>query len=465
MTLNLDHNYEQKLRMAKPTQVGGHIIHPPAGALGAPSLVPPLTIPPINTDIQFDSLPKFKLSEHPGLADMQNVSLPTKFNWIDDGGDKSKWISRPGNQMLCGSCWAISSASIIADNYVVSGLAKYRPDLSTTWNLACYPQAKCQGGNPAKLFEDIKENGIADEHCIDYSWCATNDSCNGKATKHFQESEEVNLSDLIPTCGCYNSSDLHYKYYIDKITSISIDDLKSQDAYVQNVKSHIYKFGPVLGGFLVFNNFMSGAFAKVNNGIYFEDGIYDKGSVHFQEGYPSAATFVGSHAVSVIGWGEAEAVINNNGDKKTVPYWECVNSWTPTWGESGRFKMAMYPFNKMSQFDKVIDITTKDGTHRGGGMVMLNVSTPPKLEQIPQLDSKFDNMPKLQSASYYKGEQKDPGDDSGGGGGSNKGKIVKYVLLSLLALVIVFFLFVGLIKLYRHFSSKTGRSGSYRFLF
>jgi hypothetical protein len=461
MSLNLDHNYEQKLRMAKPTQVGGHVVHPPVGALGAPSLVPPLTIPPVNTDIQFDSLPKFKLSEHPGLADMQTVSLPTKFNWIDDGGEKSKWISRPGNQMLCGSCWAISSASTIADNYVVSGIVDYKPDLSTTWNLACYPQAKCQGGNPALLLQNIQQKGIADVHCIDYSWCATNDNCNGLATKHFKESEEVNLSQLIPPCGCYNSDEKHYLYYIDKISTVSIGDL-TQEAYVHNVKSHIYKYGPVLGGFLVFKNFMSGAFAKVNNGIYLENGIYDQGAVHFQEGYPSSDTYVGSHAVSVIGWGEAEVVYNNKGDKTTVPYWECVNSWTPTWGNSGRFKMAMYPYNKISQFDKVIDINTNDGTKQGGGMILLNITSPPKLENLPQLDKTFVDMKKLETASFYKGEQKDTG---GVGGGPSTGNVGKYILLAVIFLVVIFLVFVGIMKLYKHFSSsaKTGRSGSYRF--
>ena len=43
-------------------------------------------------------------------------------------------ITTPGNQGLCGSCWAISSAGIISDNFVVSGLnidqnnKKFKPD-------------------------------------------------------------------------------------------------------------------------------------------------------------------------------------------------------------------------------------------------------------------------------------------------------------------------------------------------
>lgn len=57
--------------------------------------------------------------------------------------------------MLCGSCWAISAAGIVADNHVVSETVNWKPDLSTTWCLSCYPQSQCQGGNPALLYEDI----------------------------------------------------------------------------------------------------------------------------------------------------------------------------------------------------------------------------------------------------------------------------------------------------------------------
>ncbi len=46
---------------------------------------------------------------------------------------------------------------------------------------------------------------------------------------------------------------------------------------------------------------------------------------------PSAsATLVARHAVSLVGWGEDGG----------VPYWICQNSWGPSWGEQGFFRIA-----------------------------------------------------------------------------------------------------------------------------
>ena len=148
MSIKLDFDYHDHLRSGKPIVLPPHTVRPPKGALGAISIFPPITIPSLNTDIQFSILPQYKLSKHPGLAAI-DTPLPEKFNWRDDGGDLSSLLSQPGNQMLCGSCWAISVAGIVADNHVVSKTVDWKPNLSTTWCLAKYPQAQCQGGNPA----------------------------------------------------------------------------------------------------------------------------------------------------------------------------------------------------------------------------------------------------------------------------------------------------------------------------
>lgn len=105
MSINLGMSYEEHLRGAKAIYLEGSIVHPPKGALGALTIIPRQIIPPINTNIQSDILPKFKLSEHPGLAAIDHRTLPENFNWIQNGGSKSSLISTPGNQMLCGSCW------------------------------------------------------------------------------------------------------------------------------------------------------------------------------------------------------------------------------------------------------------------------------------------------------------------------------------------------------------------------
>lgn len=453
MSLDLNHDYEKKLLDAQPTFLKPITIRPPDGALGDIITVHPQTIPPINTNIQFDILPTFEISQHPGLAAMDITQIPSQFNWRENGGNKSSLISTPGNQMLCGSCWAISAAGLVADNHVVSGTVDWKPNLSTTWCLACYPQNKCKGGNPAKLYNDIAKNGIATKHCVDYSWCSENEACNGKATKHFKAGAD--LSSLVPSCGCYEGSEEHYLYHIETPKTIALGTGgMDKDNFTSTVKKHIYKYGPVQGGFLVFNNFRPGAFTKVNGGVYLENGVYDGGKMRFNTSETSASNYVGSHAIAILGWGlQKDVVVDNNGSKKDVPYWYCRNSWTEKWGDGGYFKMAMYPFNKISQFDKMVRLSTPKGAFGSGGIVMIRATKAPELKTLGQIQKKFLSLTREQSDDYYKVESKD--------GGKISDKISKFInskniklFLKIILFIFIIILFLILLRfLFRKFKS------------
>lgn len=490
--IKLDEDYNKILRDTKPTKVGQRVIAP-KGALGALSIERPMILPSMNTNIEFSStLQAFKLSEHPGLAAIDHTQLPLNFNWRENGEEKKRnLVSVPGNQMLCGSCWAISAAGIVADNFVISGIVDWKPNLSTTWSLACYPQLQCKGGNPAKLFEDIHKDGIATNHCVDYSWCSEDKNCNGKATKHFKQ--KVNdLSLDIPNCGCYDSSNKHYLYFIDKPKFVSIGTGGlNEDNFTNTIKKHIYHYGSVQGGFLVFKNFMDGSFTKLNGGVYLETGVYDKGKLHFDNDQLNTKKyFKGSHAVAIIGWGlEKNVIVDNSGTKKDIPYWYCRNSWTNKWGDEGYFKMAMYPHNKIVQFDKTITINTPQSKKQGGGMVIIKASKPPIKQFLKQIDTKF-LLQKKEERSYYISEKKDipkskpkPSelDDH-----KLRNNILKFILIGL-GILIIIVLFYLIIKNFvkrrvnnrnyrsvrRNFSERksyknvgviTGRSGNYFFI-
>lgn len=432
MTLLLDQDYERGLRMARPTYLPQRTIRPPKGALGSITVVPPQTIPPINTNIAFSILPRYKVSEHPGLAAIDSTTIPDAFNWKTNGGEKSKWIADPGNQMLCGSCWAISTAGVVADNYVISGKVNWKPHLSTTWCLSCYPQHKCQGGNPALLLEDISRGGIVTENCIDYSWCAENPQCSGIATKHFEAKNNVNLSTLVPSCGCYDASVPHYLFTIEKPQLLAIGEGMPNDTYFTTVKKHILKNGPVLGGFLVFKNFRSGSFTKVNGGVYLENCQYDTPEQGFDPAEASSKNYIGSHSVAVLGWGiQRGVVVDNNGTKKDVPYWYCRNSWTDKWGDNGYFKMAMYPYNKISQFDRLIVIEAKGGRFGSGGMVLFSVSKPPVKMTLKQLADQYIKAKKSRPDSFYSTETEDVVGSLSSTSGGGIGKIIGKILIVL----------------------------------
>lgn len=384
----------------------------------------PIVIPPINTDISY-TLPEYNPEDHPGLADIADV--PEVFDWRNSFSDdtdeiraKKNLIAKPGNQALCGSCWAISGAGIIGDNYVVSGLVNWQPNLSTTWTLACNPQNQCGGGNPQQLFTDVAKNGITTNHCVDYSWCMEDENCNGSALNHFDTKDKkshlpttTQLNKLIPTCGCYYGDSPHYVYQIDdKISQISVKPGDDGNAVSNQatMKRHIYSKGPVLGSFLVFENFMEGKFTKMNGGVYFEKGVYTGSAISFSDDQIAGKNYKGGHAVAVIGWGiEKGIVVDGTGKKGDVPFWYARNSWRDTWGDGGYFKMAMYPWNKTSTFDaavtlKFTDADGKEESKLSGGSVMISVSKPPVMEK---LDSNGDSHSKLlQSQSFYQTDPK-----------------------------------------------------------
>lgn len=369
------------------------------------TVIPNIIIPPINSINDFSLISNFTPSFHQGMQTIEEI--PKTFNWIDNdnGKNKSHLISLPGNQMLCGSCWAISAAAVISDNFVTKGILDYNPNLSTTYSLACYKQKQCLGGNPGLLLESISKNGIASNSCVDYSFCAET-NCSGKADKHFK-ADGAKLNKLIPNCGCYDSSVEHDLFKIEKPVTIRTQKPADISKNKANIKKHIYNVGPIIGGFLVFKNFINGAWATVNNGIYFENANIVKGVPVFKENYANADTYVGSHAVRIIGWGEAESIVDNKGTRKMVPFWECVNSWTLKWGNNGRFRMAMYPFNKLSQFDMIVKLNLKGGIPvMSGGLVLIDVKSKPERKKFNSVSQQYENVKKLEDSKYYTSQTK-----------------------------------------------------------
>ena len=364
-----------------------------------------IIIPPINTDIEFSTLlPIFEVNDE---FLHFNPELPTIFNWKDEMPSdtpeirfKKKLIQKPANQGSCGSCWVFTTCNAISDHFVVSGIVNWIPDISVTYALTCFPQSQCDGGNPAILIKDIADKGITTNNCIDYSWCDQNKNC--------IDNRDTSLISLlnkdIPTCGCYyDAKQLIYK--IDNSpTSIYINEEKNLDVDKVRiiVKHHIYTKGSVIAGLLLFENFKNGLFAHVNDGIYFEQGIYDNQThITFSEHQTDDANVVGGHAVSIIGWGHSDnIVINNKGDKETVHYWLCRNTWSEKWGDHGYFKIAMYPWNKISQFENLVAIQDDDNNIRSlGGIILCSVSQPP-YEQDFSLSNYTGN--KNHSNDYYK---------------------------------------------------------------
>lgn len=372
-----------------------------------------LVIPPLNTDIRFgEVLPR--MTVNPLMFGATETELRKNFSWasqdiIQDDEEilfKKARIHPVSDQQGCGSCWAVAFTTTMSDCLVVSGAVSWSPHISPTFCMACYPQMQCRGGQPAQLALDVQRNGVADITCIDYSWCENDSRCNIRdSSQHFNAGDQSNK---IPNCGCYFDND-KYIYKVDpgtKTFSITSDNEDVIETYRQAVKTHIVNYGPVIGGYLVLKNFMNGAFTQGNGGVYFDRADYNNvavdGTIKFSDNIKSSLNSQGLHAVSIVGWGIAENIQYDNDQIGDVPYWYCRNSWGTGWGDNGYFKLAMYPFNKIAQFDKTINVFVKGYSSRIGGVILIKATKPPEIKNMNEIYNNYKKViSKLEPQTFY----------------------------------------------------------------
>lgn len=401
-TFRLKMNYKDKIKTASCTSVYKYMTTTAIKESidSGRQIQPKYTIAPLKTTItMFSNTSAFTLNQSEYISIIEQAkNLPVYFNWMDNPN-----ITRPFNQGMCGSCWAVAAATCLSDVFVVSKKTDVNPNLSPTYLLSCAPQSQCDGGDPSLAVNDITKDGICSSDCLDYSWC-WNTGCSGDPLKHF---EERNVNQYIPPCSCSSAIKSHIndapKYHASDSMAICVppdlsDFSVTEQQYIRSylgglygnteadeaklnlskeplqniqalIKYHIFTYGPVIGGFHVLSNFMRGDFRETND-IYVEN--YSYGGVPGVRYNDVEASWVGSHAVVIVGWGQDEV------HGETVPYWRVRNSWGTDWGDKGIFKMAMYGDdptkkyqNRVSQFEYPSIVSLDTGIGITGGIILM----------------------------------------------------------------------------------------------
>jgi len=277
-------------------------------------------------------------------------------------------IGKIRDQSDCGACWAFGTTTAMNDRLCI---ATGNSDIILSpWDTLTNAQKNgCGGGNPDQAWQWLASVGVVtggDEpdvgkgaNCQPFQF--------GFCNHH--EGNSVYQMCPPPSCpgGCKlpaaGSQSCESAYPL----SYEADKHRASSAYtisgMAQMQTEIMTYGSITTGFDVYQNWE-----------FYRGGVYTK---------TEASAFMGGHAVKIIGWGECtdcdanyichslNAAVSDNwcltncllahpyncpsevcacdapyppttGPKRnggTLPYWLVANSWNPTWGESGFFRM------------------------------------------------------------------------------------------------------------------------------
>lgn len=207
------------------------------------------------------------------------VSVPAEFDARTQWGSEVHPIR---DQQQCGSCWAFGATEAFSDRIAIASKGATNVVLSPEDLVSCDTNDYgCNGGYMDMAWEYLQDNGALSDACFPYQ------AGSGNA----------------PACEtkCVDGE----AFTRHKCVSGSV----RQSQGVEQIKSEIYAHGPVEGAFTVYTDFFN-----------YQSGVYT----------PTSTDVAGGHAIKILGWG------TENG----TPYWLCANSWGPSWGMSGFFKIA-----------------------------------------------------------------------------------------------------------------------------
>jgi len=206
-------------------------------------------------------------------------SIPESFDARDQWGS---CIHPIRNQEKCGSCWAFGASEAFSDRLCIATGNKTDVVLSAEDLVSCdiYGDKGCQGGIPHLAWAYMEFEGIVSDSCFPYT------AGNGTAAPCVKK--------------CQDGSE----WTPHKVKLFSTKGYKTESA----IQTAIMTDGPAECAFTVYEDFMS-----------YTTGVYTH----------TTGQELGGHAVKMIGWGVDAG----------TPYWLIANSWGPTWGEQGFFRI------------------------------------------------------------------------------------------------------------------------------
>ena len=242
-------------------------------------------------------LPQFT-EDIPRAWDWRNIS-GSGINMVHQNIDQHEGAS----EQFCGSCWAASTTSVMADRIKILRLGAW-PEvrLAIQHIIHCIPSG-CGGGDPTEVYAFIHEQGgISDETCLQYSAQGSGTNCTAYNTCRYCAPNQAG-----DTCTVVTDYDRFEVAEYGTVTG------------VEAMKAEIYNRGPIQC-LCDAGPIWDWGFNRSNAHRVFTDG---KGHTNID------------HAISVVGWGEKLQ------DGRLIPYWMIKNSWGSFYADKGTIYVEM----------------------------------------------------------------------------------------------------------------------------
>ena len=270
-------------------------------------------VPATPTEISFPG-DKFKsriISPLPHTY-LKEKDIPREFFWGNVSG--ISYLTHSLNQHIpqyCGSCWAHSSMSSLADRIKIARNASGTEiNLAVQFLLNCgQPAGSCQGGSAIRAYEFIHEKGY-----IPYDTCLPYIACSEHSTNGFCPHVDTTCTPMNICRSCTNPTKGGSCSSVNFIPNATVEEYGN---YHENelfpIMAEILMRGPVKA------SVNAGPLEDYQGGILLDNKI-NRNTTH-------------NHGVSIVGWGYEEEL--------DIQYWIIRNSWGQYWGELGFFRVEL----------------------------------------------------------------------------------------------------------------------------
>lgn len=215
--------------------------------------------------------------------------LPTTWDWRNAEG--VNYIEESIDQADCGSCYTVATVRMYNARWRIAQKNPGATGFSPNFPLFCSEfNQGCKGGYPYLVAKWTSEIGLLPEHCATYN--PMDGTC--KISCDLSKSTNYTVSSFGYVGGYYGASD--------------------EESIMREVRAA----GPVVVSIEPTPSFM----------------VYRAG-VYSEVPLPHSEWIKVDHAVLVVGWGEERDPISG----EDIKFWVVQNSWGPTWGEGGFFRI------------------------------------------------------------------------------------------------------------------------------